>query len=80
MNIILYAVPVFFLLIAIELIVEKTRGTKFYRVNDAITSLSAGVLSRMIGLVKNLVPFTVYIVIYEKLAIFPIIVFVYFYV
>lgn len=68
MNIILYAIPVFFLLIAIELLMEKISGSKFYRVNDAITSLSAGVLSRMIGLVKNLVPFTLYILIYENLA------------
>jgi len=70
MNIILYAVPIFFLLIAIELLLDKIRGTRFYRVNDAITSLSAGVLSRMIGLVKNLIPFTLYIIVYENLAIF----------
>lgn len=70
MNIILYAIPVFFLLIAIELLLEKVRNTRFYRVNDAITSLSTGVLSRMIGLVKSLVPFTIYILIYENLAIF----------
>ncbi len=70
MNIILYAIPVFFLLIGVELLAEKLRGSNYYRVNDAITSLSAGVLSRMFDLVKNLIPFTLYILFYENLALF----------
>jgi sterol desaturase/sphingolipid hydroxylase (fatty acid hydroxylase superfamily) len=70
MNIILYAVPFFFLLIIIELIMEKTKGTNYYRVNDSINSLTAGVLSRMTGIVKQLFPLTIYIVAYEQLALF----------
>lgn len=70
MNFILYAVPFFFLLIAIELILEKVRQTDYYRVNDAIISLSAGVLSRMLDIVKALVPLTIYVFIYESTAIF----------
>jgi alkylglycerol monooxygenase len=70
MNYILYAVPFFFLLIGIELVLEKVRHTNYYRVNDAINSLSAGVLSRMIGIVKALVPLTVYVFIYENFAFF----------
>jgi alkylglycerol monooxygenase len=70
MNLILYAVPFFFLLIAIEMILEKVRHTQYYRLNDAITSLSAGVLSRMLDIVKALVPLTIYVLIYENLALF----------
>ena len=70
MNFILYAIPVFFLLIAIELVLEKYRHTQYYRTNDAINSLSAGVLSRMVELVKALVPFTVYVWIFENFAVF----------
>ena len=70
MNIILYAVPFFFLLISIELFLEKSKGTDYYRVNDSINSLTAGVLSRMIGIVKQLFPLTIYIVAYEQLALF----------
>jgi sterol desaturase/sphingolipid hydroxylase (fatty acid hydroxylase superfamily) len=70
MNFILYAVPFFFLLIAVELICEKIKGTDYYRVNDAINSLSAGVLSRMIGIIKALVPLTLYVFIYENFAFF----------
>jgi len=44
MNIILYAVPGFFILIALELIAERVRGTNYYRLNDALASLSTGTL------------------------------------
>lgn len=70
MSIILYAIPGFFLLIAAELIAEKVRQTNYYRVNDAITSLSIGVMSRVVGVLKNLVPLTFYFLIYEHFAFF----------
>ena len=70
MNIILYAVPFFFLLIFIELLLEKNKGTDYYRVNDSINSLTAGVLSRMTGIIKQLFPLTIYVVAYDHLAMF----------
>jgi sterol desaturase/sphingolipid hydroxylase (fatty acid hydroxylase superfamily) len=69
LNIILYAVPLFFLLIAIELLLEKIKGTDYYRVNDSINSLTAGVLSRMTGIIKLLLPLTIYVLAYEQMAI-----------
>tara|TARA_R110002167_G_scaffold66677_3_gene188741 strand:+ start:1801 stop:3033 length:1233 start_codon:yes stop_codon:yes gene_type:complete len=69
-NIILYAVPFFFLLIVIEVLLEKAKGTDYYRVNDSINSLTAGVLSRMTGIIKLLVPLTIYVVAYEQMALF----------
>ncbi|MDT0595590.1 sterol desaturase family protein [Glaciecola petra] len=65
MNFVLYAIPFFFLLIAIELIAERVRGTQYYRVNDAINSLMAGVLSQVFGLIKKMIPFTVYYWVFE---------------
>ncbi|WP_339724153.1 sterol desaturase family protein [uncultured Paraglaciecola sp.] len=70
MNIILYAVPFFFLLILIELLLEKVKGTDYYRVNDSINSLTAGVLSRMTGIIKLLLPLTIYVLAHEQLALF----------
>ena len=70
MNYILYAVPFFFLLIGIELIFEKIRKTDYYRVSDAINSLSAGVLSRVVGILKAVIPLTVYVLTYEHFAVF----------
>ena len=73
MNIILYAIPFFSLLIIIELIMEKAKGTDYYRVNDSINSLTAGVLSRMTGIIKQLFPLTIYVVAYEQLALFELV-------
>lgn len=44
--IILLATPLFFILIAIELIFDHKRKTHYYRFNDAIASLSLGIVSR----------------------------------
>jgi alkylglycerol monooxygenase len=71
-SIILYAVPLFFLLIFIEILVEKIKGTNYYRINDSINSLTAGVLSRVTGIVKQLFPLTVYVLVFEQLALFQI--------
>lgn len=70
MHYILYAIPVFFLLIAIELVVNRVKNTHYYRTNDAINSLSAGVLSRMIEVVKALIPLTFYVFVFEHFALF----------
>ena len=36
----LYAIPVFFLLIGIELIIEKLQNNQLYRFNDAYSNIS----------------------------------------
>ncbi len=51
MELILAAVPFFFLLILIELIWGIARGNNTYRINDSINSISMGSLSRLQGLV-----------------------------
>ncbi|NQD94309.1 sterol desaturase family protein [Pseudomonas sp. CrR25] len=55
MNYILYAVPFFFLLMALELLADRWRGVRHYRLADAINSLSAGVLSTTTGLLTKTV-------------------------
>ena len=49
MDFILYAVPLFFVLIALELLADHRRGVSNYRVADAINSISTGVLSTTTG-------------------------------
>ena len=39
------AIPVFFLLIAVEFIADRVRGTRYYRLADTLNSLSCGILS-----------------------------------
>ena len=50
MDFILYAVPFFFVLIAVELAADRWRGVSNYRLADAINSISTGVLSTTTGL------------------------------
>ena len=51
MELILYAIPLFFLLILVELAYGVLHGRNTYRLNDTINSLSLGSLSRLQGLV-----------------------------
>ena len=51
MDLIPYAVPFFILLILVELLVNQIRGSGFYRLNDALNSLSMGGLSTLSKLV-----------------------------
>ena len=61
MNLILYAVPGFFLLIGLELLAERWRGTNYYRVNDSLTSLATGTINQLVSVINKLIPFTVYV-------------------
>lgn len=69
MTVILYAIPGFFLLMAIELAVDLKKGTGYYRLNDAIASLSIGMLSRVMTILKALIPLSIYAMFAEELAI-----------
>ncbi len=51
MDLILYAIPFFFLLMLLEFIYGLVRGRNTYRINDTINSLSMGSLSRLQALV-----------------------------
>ena len=70
MNYVLYAIPFFFLLIALELGADYWRGVRTYRLADAINSLSAGVLSQALGLLTKALGILVYAVAFEQLALF----------
>lgn len=70
MDFILYAVPFFFVLIALELLADHWRGMRNYRVADAINSLSTGVLSTTSGLLTKGVGLVTYAVAWEHLALF----------
>ena len=44
MDLIAIAVPFFLLALLVELAIDRRRGTGLYRANDAINSLSAGIV------------------------------------
>ena len=70
MDLILYSVPIFFLLIIMEIVAEKWLGTKFYRVADSLTSLATGTINQLVNVSSRLIPFTVYALFYEHIALF----------
>src|SRR5690606_30180970 len=67
MNLILLAVPFFFLLIALELLADRVRGMSTYRLADSLNSLSAGVLSQASGLLSKAVAVLGYAFAYQHL-------------
>ena len=65
-----FATPVFFLLIALELLVARARGMAgAYRLNDAVNSLSLGVMSQVVGLFVRVFNYGVYVLVFEHVAL-----------
>ena len=65
-----FATPVFFLLIAVELLVARARGLAgAYRLNDAVNSLSLGVMSQVVGLFVRVFNYGVYALVFEHVAL-----------
>ncbi|MFM2307643.1 MAG: hypothetical protein RLZZ367_2312 [Bacteroidota bacterium] len=65
MSLIVYSIPVFFLLIGIELLIAKMRNLSYYRMNDAIANLSCGIGSQISGIFLKTVTFIGYTWLYE---------------
>ena len=70
MNYVLYAIPFFFLLIALELVADRWRGLSTYRLSDSLNSLSAGVLSQASGLLTKGFGLVFYLLVWEHIALF----------
>ena len=68
-RIIAIATPVFFALIALEYLVGRARGRHNYRLNDAVNSLSLGVMSQVTGLFTKLLAVGIYAAVHSVAAI-----------
>jgi alkylglycerol monooxygenase len=69
MDFILYAVPFFLVLIALELVADRWRGVSNYRLADALNSISTGVLSTTTGLLTKGVGLLTYAFALDHLAL-----------
>ena len=67
LNPIVYAIPVFFLLMGIEWAVARARGSDSYQLGDTVTSVGLGTLSQMLGIYSKAVFFGIYVLAYESL-------------
>ena len=63
------ATPVFFALIALEWAIGHARRRSNYRINDALNSLSLGVMSQVVGLFTKLLVVGIYAAVYSVAAI-----------
>jgi alkylglycerol monooxygenase len=70
LNPIVLSIPIFFLLIGIELVVERFSHQKLYRLQDAIANLSCGITSQISGLFLRIFAIGVYEILYNNYALF----------
>lgn len=68
-NLIALSVPIFFILIGLELLVGLITQKKYYRFNDAVTNLSCGIGSQVLGAFFGIITFFAYTYTYEHFKI-----------
>lgn len=70
MNPIVYAIPVFFVLMLVEWLVARARGRAAYQAADAITSVGLGTLSQLAGVFTRVLSLGIYTLIHQHARIF----------
>ena len=65
-SLIVYSIPAFFILIAIELIIDKIKKTHLYRLNDMVSNINTGIVQQVTGVLLKILNIGVYIWIYEN--------------
>jgi alkylglycerol monooxygenase len=70
MEYIALAIPLFFLLIGLELAWSAWKGRKVYRFNDGIANLGCGIGSQVVGAFTKTVVFAVYLYLYDNWRLF----------
>lgn len=71
-NPVVLSIPIYFLLIGIELLIQQFSKKKMYRLNDALTNISCGITSQLSGIFFKVLSVGVYMLIYENLRFFTI--------
>lgn len=70
MNPIIFAIPVFFALIGIELLVAYRRRAVAYNFADAVCSIGLGAMSQVSGIFSKLLLLGIYVAVYEHARVF----------
>jgi sterol desaturase/sphingolipid hydroxylase (fatty acid hydroxylase superfamily) len=69
---IILSIPIYFLLIGIELLIQRFSQKKIYRLNDAVTNISCGITQQLSGVFLKIFGIGLYQLLYENFAIFHI--------
>lgn len=72
MSYIVLAIPVFFLLIGIELLVTWVQEKDYYRLDDSLNDLACGIVDQLVEAVAKSVLFAGYLFLYERGRLFEI--------
>ena len=70
MKLIVYSIPIFIVLITLEIIYAYVRKSSLYRFNDAVSNINCGVLQQVIGAISKTLLIVGYIFIYNNWRIF----------
>lgn len=70
LNPIVLSIPIFFLLMGIELLIERISHRKLYRLNDSVANLSCGITSQLSGLFMRILAIGVYEILYINFHLF----------
>lgn len=68
-NYIALSIPVFFLLIGVELLISRLQHTQLYRFNDAVTNLNCGIGQQVLGVFLKAFVLLLYVGVYERFRI-----------
>jgi len=71
-NPIVLSIPIFAILIILEVIIQWVNKRKLYRLNDAITNINCGITQQVSGIFLKIFAIGVYAFIFEKFAIWQI--------
>ncbi len=69
LNPIVLSIPIFFILIGIELVMERFSHRKMYRLPDAIANLSCGITQQLSGLFLRILAVGVYEILFSNFAL-----------
>jgi len=72
LNPVVLSIPVFFLLIGIEIIYDRITNKHLYRLNDAISNISCGIFEQITGVFAKVFTVAMYAVLYEHFRLFTI--------
>ncbi|MEQ8470513.1 MAG: sterol desaturase family protein [Marinoscillum sp.] len=71
-NPVILSIPIYFLLIAIELLIQFFSKKHIYRLNDAVTNISCGITQQVTGAFIKVITLAVYAAVYEHWAVMEI--------
>ncbi len=72
LNPIILSIPIYFILIGFELLVQHFQQENHYRLNDAITNISCGITDQVVHVFMKLFTITIYQWVFQNFAIFSI--------